>query len=175
MTDFRDIPGNTNIRRQIEISGSNFRNGVTSPSANLRGSTPAVPVITFANINELAGTNFTLPPEYDGGDINIDFVWALESVQLNGDTLDLTLDYISSAEGDNISKTSTQVTGQITAVTGDLAIGDLYKMRIALDAGDADNPLSAGDVITIEIHLTNTSGVGSADMVEVSIDYGANY
>ena len=35
---------------------------------------------------------------------------------------------------------STPVTGQITAVTGRLAIGDTYQMTIPLNRNDATNP-----------------------------------
>jgi len=180
MALFRDVPGNTNLNRQFIIPVENLRKGVTAPTDNLRGTTPSVPVITFTATNELAGSAFTMPIDWDNGTFEIIYEWALAAVQLNNDTLDVTTNYIAWENEDNsgnsILKTSTALTSQITVTTAKgLAIGDVYRMRDTVPAADANNPLANVNGFAFELNLTNVTGVASADLISVCISYTASY
>jgi len=176
---FGEINSSTVITRAINISGENLRNGVTAPSSNLRGTTPSVPVLTFANTNELASATINMPTNWNNGDVTLIIDWALNTGETNADTLDVTIDYVAwqlPPGSSSILKTSTQVTGQITATTANgLASGDMYRMSITILAADATNPLASAVSIALELHLTNTTGVGSADILGALIQYEGTY
>lgn len=158
----------------------NLRMGVTAPTQNLRGTTPSIPVLTFGNVNELAGTAFTMPLDWDNGDFGLIFEWALVNAQVNNDTLDITVNYIAWENapdtGNSILKTSTQLTPQVTVTTADgLSIGDVYRMSDNVLAADVDNPLVDAKGFSFELNLTNVAGVASADLISVCISYIALY
>ncbi len=180
MTLFRDVPGNTNLNRQFIIPAINLGKGVTSPTNNTRGTTPGVDVLTFANVLELARDEFTMPIDWDNGTFDIIYEWALVAVQVNNDTLDVTTNYLAwedeDSSGNSILKTFTALTSQVTVTTAKgLAIGDVYRMRDTVLAADANNPLANVNGFAFELHLTNVTGVASADLISVCISYTASY
>ena len=102
---------------------------------------------------------------------------ALVNVQLNGDTLDLTCNYVAPtlATAAGFAKTSTGITGQVTTVTGRLAVGDLYEMILTFAQGDGTNPLASAVAIAAEINLTNVTGVIAAHLVGATMRYEAQH
>ncbi len=175
---FGDIAGNVELNRQLVLPVENFRVGAIPPDENLRGTTPSVPVLTFDAVAESACTGFVMPIDWDNGDFEIILEWALVNVQIDSDTLDVTIDYIAWEDppnsGNNILKTSTQLTPQITVTTADgLAIGDVYRMGADVLAADADNPLANVGGFALEVHLTNITGVIAVDLLSVCISYTA--
>jgi len=109
-------------------------------------------------------------------DVQLVLEWALASVQINNDTLDVTADYtvpLLNTAASGVDKASTQVTGQITAVTGRLAIADTYQMSINLARADATNPYTSANALgfAVEFHLTNVTGVASAHFLGGCINY----
>ena len=126
---------------------------------------------------ELLTVGSVMPANWDRTiDVSLVLVWALAAVQLNTETLDLTVNYtvpldLTGAAGPG--KASTQVTGQITAVTGRLAIGDIYVMTIGLARADANNPYTSVNAVgfALEMGLTDVTGVASAHFLGGRIDY----
>lgn len=176
MTAFGDVLSNTELVRTLHLSGDQFRKGVTAPTDVTIGTTPTVPALRFAATNELASLYHSLPDEADKSvDMILRLQWSLAAVEVNLDTLDMTCDYTAptTAGGAGIAKASTQITGQFTAVTGRLAIGDMYSMDLTFTAADATNPLASALGIAFEIHMTNTVGVGSCDLVDGDLIYTA--
>jgi hypothetical protein len=177
MTNFGEVNTSTGLNEQAILGINNFRKGVTSPSDGSLGTTPTVPTLLFSATNDLLSINRLMPTNWDRTvDVQLILFWALAAVQLNGDTLDVTVDYtvpIFSIGGTGPDKTSTQVTGQLTAVTGELAIADPYSMSITLPRADADNPYTSTDAYAFEIefHLTNVTGVASAHFSGACIQY----
>ena len=176
MTLAGDVISNTALSDSIPLGINNFRKGVTAPADGTLGTTPTTPTLLFANVAELLTVGAVMPDNWDRTvDINLQLFWSLAAVQTNLDTLDLTVDYtvprLVGAAGPG--KASTQVTGQVTAVTGRLAIGDPYQMTIALARADATNPYTAADAVGFiwEIHLTNVAQVASAHLLGGRIDY----
>jgi hypothetical protein len=164
------------LERSIHLSGQQFRKGATAPTDVTIGTTPTVGALHFDATNELASLYHSYPNAIDTSqDIILRLQFSLSSIETNGDTCDFTCDYtaITLAGGGGIAKTSTQVTGQFTAVTGRLAVGDIYEMDITFPAGDATNPLPGSDGIAFEIHLTNTTGVGDIDLLDGDFVYTA--
>jgi hypothetical protein len=160
----------------LHLSGDQFRRGVTAPTDVTIGSTPTIAALQFALVGELASLYHSFPEDLDRNhDITLRLQFSLAAVETNGDTCDFTCDYTAPtvATGAGIAKASTQVTGQFTAVTGRLAIGDMYTMDITFPFADATNPIAVALGIAFEIHLTNTTGVGLIDLVDGDFIYTA--
>ena len=170
--------GASTLLRSVHLSGDQFRKGATAPTDVTIGTTPTVNALRFAATNELASVYLALPEDMDRTkDITLRLHWSLVSAETNTDTLDLSSDYtavLQNSTGSGVAKTSTGVTGQVTVTTGNgLAVGDVYVMDIAISAADATNPLASAVGIAIEIHLTNTTGVASADLLDANFLYEA--
>lgn len=179
MVDFGAIQSDTAVIRDIVIPTETIGMGAIAPTAADIGTTPTVPALHFSATSEIAGVQVVMPIEWDNGDITLQLTWALSATETNGDTLDITVDYVATiigTTGAGPAKTSTQVTGQVTVTTGaGLAIGDLYRMEVAIPAADGTNPLANAQFLAIEWHLTNTDEVGEADLVGAHVQYTALY
>jgi len=180
VTLFGEVISNTLLDRQIIINGEQFRKGVTAPTDVTIGTTPTIDALRFDAVAELASTFEVLPFNIDPTeDIELNLIWSLANIQINNDTLDMTMDYtapilLSTANG--IAKASTQLTATTTVTTANgLAVGDLYSMLFTMLAGDATNPLANAVGLAMEIHLTNVTGVLAADLVAACINYKALY
>ncbi len=178
MTLFGEVISNTLLDRQIILTGNQFRKGVTAPTDVTIGTTPTIDALRFAATNELASVFEVLPFNIDlTENLEIILIWSLANVQINNDTLDVTMDYtapILNSTANGIAKASTQLTATTTVTTGNgLAVGDMYSQLFTLLAGDATNPLANAAGIATEIHLTNITGVVAADLVAACINYKA--
>lgn len=87
----------------------------------------------------------------------------------------MTCDYVAPTltTGAGFAKTSSQVTGQFTAVTGRLAAGDIYKMTFTFSASDGTNPLASAVILVPEFHLTNVTGVAAVGVAAGVFRYEA--
>ena len=180
MTLFGGVISDTLLDRQIILAGEQFRKGVTAPTDVTIGTTPTIPAQRFAATNELASLFEVLPFNIDlTENLELILIWSLVSGQINNDTLDVTMDYtvpILNSTGNGIAKASTQLLATTTVTTGNgLAAGDMYSMLFLMLAGDATNPLANAAGLALEIHLTNTTGVASADLVAACLNYKALY
>lgn len=172
------ISSDTVPTRSLHLSGDQFRKGATAPTDVTLGTTPTVTALRFAATNELVSLYHSLPTDLDvAHDIILRLQWSLVDAETNGDTLDVTCDYVAVTEttAEGVAKASTQIAGQFTAVTGRLAAGDLYTMDLTLPFGDATNPLANAIAIAAEIHLTNITGVVRADLLDGDFIYEALY
>jgi hypothetical protein len=164
------------LERALHLSGDQFRKGITAPTDVTIGSSPTVPALLFDLIVELASLYHSFPADLDRTqDVILRLQFSLSSAEVNLDTCDFTCDYTAptllTAEG--VAKASTQVTGQFTAVTGRLAVGDIYIMDITFPAGDATNPLVDALGIAFEIHMTNVTGVADIHLIDGDFIYTA--
>lgn len=180
MTDFGQVASNTALTRSIHIDIANLRQGATAPTEVVIGTTPEVPALRFAATNELVSVYASFPQDLDKTqDVVLHLQWVLVTAETDADTLDVTCDYVAvipNSTGSGPGKTSSQVTGQVTVTTANgLAAGDLYEMNITFSAGDATNPLASAHGIGLEFHLTNTTGVASADLIDADFVYSALY
>lgn len=176
MTTLGAVASNTSLVRELRIPQTQFRKGATAPTDETVGTTPTVPALRFDAVAELATVVVHMPDDWDGGGVDMRLLWRLVNAQTNGQTLDVTCDYVAAtlATGAGFGKASSQITGQVTAVTGRLAAGDLYEMILTFAAGDATNPLSkAVQAIAAEIHLTNVTGVAAAHLMAGKMRYTA--
>jgi hypothetical protein len=176
MSNFGEVASNQALTRQLHLSGTQFRKGATAPTDATIGTTPTVPALLFDATNELASLYHSLPVDADlTQDIILRLQFSLVNVQVNNDTCDFTCDYtaVTTTTAEGVAKASTQVTGQFTAVTGRLAIGDLYTMDITFQAGDATNPLASAIGIAFELHLTNVTGVAAIHLIDGDFIYEA--
>ena len=164
------------LERALHLSGDQFRKGATAPTDVTIGTTPTIPALLFNATNELASLYHSLPADADlTQDIILRLQFSLSSIEVNLDTCDFTCDYtaVTLVTAEGIAKASTSVTGQFTAVTGRLAVGDLYEMDITFTAGDATNPLATAIGIAFEIHMTNVTGVADIHLIDGDFIYTA--
>jgi len=178
MSQFGEVSSNQVLIRSTSRSADDFRRGATAPTDVTLGTTPTIGAALFDATNELASVYIPLPDDTDvTADVILRLEFSLSSVQLNGDTCDFTCDYtaptLATAEG--VAKASTQVTGQFTAVTGRLAIGDIYEMDITFPFADATNPLANALGLAMEIHMTNVTGVADIILFGGELRYEAIY
>lgn len=178
MTALGSVLSNTALSEQVVLTLNDFRKGSTSPTDSTLGTTPTVPTLLFSATGELLTLATMMPFNFDRGvDIQLILVWSLAAAETNGDTLDVTLDYtvgIVGVTGSGPDKASTQVTGQVTVTTAEgLAVGDIYTMSINLPRADATNPYTDPDAgaFSMEMHLTNVTGVSSAHLIGACIAY----
>lgn len=171
MTAFGEVASNELLTRQLIFNIDQFRKGVTAPTDVTIGTTPTIPALRFAATNELVSLFVLMPINWDRTvDVQLLLTWSLAAGQINGDVLNITLDYVAPDElttGAGAAKASTQVTGSITVTTGNgLAAGDIYQLIITLPRADATNPYTGTEIgFGLEFHLTNVTGVASADLL----------
>jgi len=180
MTTAGAVVSSTALTRSLHLAGDQFRRGATAPTDVTIGTTPTISALRFAATNELASVYASLPTNIDlSQPITLRLQWSLASVEVNADALDLTCDYtraVANSTGNGVGKASTQITGQVTVTTANgLAIGDVYLMDLTFAVADATNPLANAVGLAIEIHLTNTTGVASADLLDADLIYEALY
>ncbi len=176
MTAFGGVISSQVLSEQIIITAEQFRVGATAPGSVTIGATPTVDALQFSATNQLVSTFFPLPFNMDRTiDPALVLIWSLAAVEVNNDTLDLTLDYtapIDLVTASGIAKASTQLTDALTVTTANgLAIGDIYSQSISFAVGDATNPLASAIGLAIEFHLTNVTGVGTVDLIGACLGY----
>ena len=176
MTAFGAILSSQVLSEQIIITAEQFRVGATAPGSVTIGTTPTVDALQFSATNQLVSTFFPLPFNMDRTiDPQLVLIWSLAATEVNNDQLSMTLDYtapIDLSTGDGIAKASTQLTDDLTVTTANgLAIGDIYSQSFAFAVGDATNPLASAIGLAVEFHMTNTTGVGTADLIGACLAY----
>jgi len=182
MALFGAVNTSTSLSRVIIISGSDFRNGVTAPTDVTIGTTPTVPAKRFDAVAELATANIAMPFDFDPADVQLILIQSLLNIQINGDAVDWTCNYIavdnpSAAAHELFTKTSTSATGSTTInTTNGLAVATQYTTSINLDVADGSNPLSADTIsLSVEIGLSNLVGVTGINLVAACLAYTAKY
>lgn len=174
------IASDTTLSRVVDLNGTNFRKGATAPTDVTIGTLPSVPALLFDAVLELASTTWRVPLDWDSStDPVLLLRWSLVNGQGNNDVANITIDYtvsvaLTTASGPD--KTSTQRLGTTTVTTGNgLAINDVYETAISFPRGDANNPIAPGDLLHLEMHLTNVTGVAAIHLLDAAIRYEAAY
>lgn len=180
MATFGTVNSSTTLTREVLIAAHAVKKGATAPTDQTVGTTPTIAVLRFAATNELISQYIAFPADMDKtAAMAIHIEWCLVSGQTNGDTMDWTIDYVCPREnstGNGLAKTSTQVNGTTTVTTGNgLAAGDVYSTTISITPGDATNPTANANGIALELHMTDTSGVASVDLISLHLNYTAKY
>ncbi len=177
---FGTVNSNQGLTKALNFSGAQLGKGSTAPTDVLIGTSPEVPALLFDATNETASIYTSFFPDMDlSEDMRIRVQFALVNTQVNGDAVDLTFDYIvpvAGITGSGITKASTQVTASKTITTGEgLAVDDLYEVIATLPAADATNPITGGSALSLEMHLTNVSGVAAMHVLDADLEYTALY
>ena len=180
MAEFGDVDTERVLERSVVLTLDDFRVGASGPTNVTSGTTPEAAGLRFDSTNELLSVHVLMPRDWDRtANTTLHLNWVLNAVQLNGDVLDLTIDYIAGQEGGTgvgTLKTSTQLAASTTVTTANgLAINDLYSTEVAIPFGDATNPFASATVFVFEFHLTNTTGVGSFVLLGGCLHYEALY
>ncbi len=180
MGDFGDVNNTQTLTRQVLLNHWDMVQLNAEPVFGSSGTTPSIPGYFFTETAGILQIMIPLPDDMDRTiDPTLRLFFVLTATETNGDTLDLTYDYVAmvaSSTGDGSAKTSTNDTASQAVTTGNgLAIGDLYAIDLVIDAGDATNPLAGADVLVIEFHMTNTTGVAEMDIGSGTFTYEASY
>jgi len=139
-----------------------------------------VPALLFDATTELATVTEDLPIDMDlTVDPVLTIIFSLVNSQINNDTADLTFDYVAPIKevtGSGPAKASTTATATTTVTTANgLAVDDMYSINLTIDAADATNPLASAEALSIEMHLTNVTGVAAIHMLSAHLRYTAKY
>lgn len=146
---------------KTELPLGAWTKGSTPPTDATKGTTPTMAGWQFDATAETAVCNVRVPAGYGGvSDLTLRTFWALNQTETSGDDLDVTVDLVSCQPDNNeaVSKTSTQATGT-TDIGSNTADGAVTIVDVTLDYDDATNPIAAGDMLVMEMHLTNVTGV----------------
>ncbi len=182
MANFGTVPTNTQLDRQIVLTGGAIGRGSTAPTeVEIGAGPPTVQVLLFDAVGETVNI-YQAHPFWVNTAANIELilVWQLVVGQTNGDTADWTLDYVAPialSTGNGIGKASTQITAQtVVSTSNGLAAGDMYTSTFTFANGDGTNPLGSSNGLGMELHLTNETGVGDIHLSAACFNYlNANY
>jgi hypothetical protein len=168
-------------RGQVLIDLDVFKKGVNAPADSTIGTTPTTPALLFTLANQVVAGNILFPTDLDRSQpVVMRLEFSLAATQSDGDTLDVTADYIAVGHGtgNGYIKASTQltssfdVTDDASAIDGSgLEIGDVYHLTFDIQADDAVNPLGDAESMTFEFHMTNVLEVASINFVGASLGY----
>ena len=152
------VPDGGYIQRELPLESWTL--GGTGPAAATKGTTPAVPGLRFTATNQKITRLVRVPAGFSGlDDVKIRVEMVLNQAESVGDDINLTLNYEVRAVGEAFGGTSSSVTGT-TDVGSNNADGKRHTVEFTLPFDDADNPIAAGDLIAVEMTLTNTTTIG---------------
>ncbi len=171
----------SSLENSVVLTIDDFRKGAIGPTDVTLGNTPTIPALHFDATNELLAVHVIMPTDWDKSvDCKLALLFSLASTQLNGDVLDIILDYVTpevDTTGAGFSKTSTQLTPSLVMTTANgLAVDDLHEMFISLDKDDVNNGYIVGDNhvgFCFEFHLANLVGVVDINFVAGELIYEA--
>ncbi len=142
------------------------------PTAGTKGTTPTHRGWLFAAANELASWSIRVPSDYrNSGNLTLRLWCVLNQAETNADDIDWSADLTSLISGESTTGTSTAAAASTTDIGTDSADGDLHTCDIVIDYDDADNPVNAGDLLTIEIHRTDLAEVGGVILEHAALIY----
>lgn len=180
MAKFGEVDTERVLDRSVVLTIDDFRLGAMGPTNVTVGTTPTVAGLRFDAVGELLSVEVIMPRDWDRtGNAILHLNWALNEVESDGDSLDITVDYIVGRDfstGSGPTKPSTQllISRAVTTAEG-LALNDLYSTEAVLDANDANNPFTDGSIFIFEFHLTNVIGVSEAVFLGGCVHYEALY
>ncbi len=180
MSTFGEVLSNTPLTRQLIVALAELGMGPTAPTEVDVGTTPQVEGLLFNAVGETVSMFVQMPTNWDRT-VDVELVLAIElaDAEVNGDVLDLVIDYvvpIRNSSGNGIAKTSTQITPTLTVTTANgLVAGDAYEVRATFASGDATNPFTDANAVGfgIDPHLGNLIGVGAFHLFSACIVYEA--
>lgn len=165
--------GDVTAVRQLPMSDVGL-DDTNPPTAGTAGTTPTNRGWLFDAVNELYSFTVRVPTNWKGdGDILLDLDCVLPSGQVTGEDIAWTMDWVAYASGEDATKTSTNVTSA-TEISGTTTAGTMYRCTLNFDYDDSDNPITAGDILVGEIHLTTIASVASVVVAGASMRYTAN-
>jgi len=145
-----------------ELGLGSWQDDVSNPpTAGTQGTTPTTRGKLFNATNELISRRVRVPAGFSGAhDLTLRVEGVLNTAPSASTTLDLTCNLVSitPGNGESCTKTSTAATGSYNVGTNNAA-GDDVIVDITLDYNDATNPIAAGDYLTLELSMTNVTGV----------------
>jgi len=171
MTTFGAVNNATELRGSVWMGQGDI---FTSGTKTTAGNDPSVRVVRLDATAEEASFTLALPDDWEPTGTNkLTTHWALNTSESNGDTLDLSVVYITVKLTEDLNKAPTTLTQQDTVTTAEgLTANDLYSFDHTFDNENATNPLEAGILLlSWEINLTNILEVGAMRLVGFNFTY----
>lgn len=146
------------------------------PTLGTKGTTPTIRGLLFDAANELFLLRFRVPDNWSGdADLTVRLACVLNQAEDANDDIDWSGDLVSVADGESVSGTSTAIAASTTDIGANNAEGDLIVCDLTIDYDDADNPISRGDTVCLQIHRTDLAEVGGVILVWASLLYTAQH
>ena len=179
MTQFGEVITNTDLNRSREVA---FLPGIANPPGGPTGigASPEIGMFIFAGTSDTVYFFMPFPEDMDFSvDPSLDTFWSLATAETNGDGVQLDLRYtvpVENTTGSGVDKTSTTVTGFVIATTANgLAANDMYSLNYSIPRADANNPISGGIGLAMQIAYIGTTGLGTIHMTGSRFNYRALY
>lgn len=160
----------------VDLDGSNPNDGTNPPTQAAKG---LVRGWLFDATNEKRRLHFLVPKNWAGNsDLVLRLGCVLNQAEASGDDIEWGGSWVSVTPGDDaVSKTATAFNGT-TAPPTDIGsdsegIGDggFHVCDLAIDFDDASNPVTAGDLIAVEINRSALTTVGGVIVVFARLLY----
>ncbi len=147
----------------IPLDGTNW-NDSTPPTAATKGTSPTVHGWLFDATGEKMCLVAKVPANWNGAsDLKLRLTCVLNAAETNGDDIEWSGNLVAVTTGtDAVSKTSTATAASATDIGTASSEGSEHECDLTIDYDDADNPVTAGDTLYIEINrteVTNVAGV----------------
>jgi hypothetical protein len=151
------VPDGGYIAKELPLESWTL--GGTAPAAATKGTTPAVPGLRFTTTAQTITRLVRVPAGFSGlDDVKVRVEMLLNLGESPNDDINLTLNYEVRAAGEAFGGTSSSVTGT-TDIGADVADGTRKTVEFTLPFDDVNNPIVAGDLIAVELSLTNTTTI----------------
>lgn len=172
-TDQITMSGDGKVKIIHRLPMEDFRKGVASPTATVRGN---VAGFLFDADAEILYVQFCVPKSWDGeSDIDIVVYCVLNADEAVGDDIDWETSVVSVADHEDVDIAGTQTPGASHDIGSYNGAGSFHKVTITLDYDDGTCPIAHGDNVTIELSRTANIGgagyVGGVIVLDICIDY----
>lgn len=187
--------GGATIRKEKDLPIEDWKDGDTAPTETSTSTSPEVRGLLFDDVADSICLTFKVPYDYAGGDIELHLLVMHQGVEVNGDEIEWTADYIAyyginrnighPGGTQTLAKTSTNIVsatpiGFAAAIVGSTA----WDCKLTFTADDSDNPLhappSSNDLlrrplfISAEVYRGSVGGagkVGNVILIHAWIEY----
>jgi len=166
-----------NVSKTTRLPMENFRRGVASPTAVVKGGTAGY---LFAADAEIIYIQFCIPKDWDAAsDIIVVLHCALNQAETENDLIDWETLVLSIADHENVlAPPGVQTPGAAHNIGAVNADGDFHKVLITLDWDSGTCPLALDDNVSITLSRTANVGaagyVGGVVVIDICIEYQVN-
>ena len=168
------LSGDGKVKKTIRLPMEDFRKGVASPAAVIKG---GVAGLLFAAAAEELTIQFCVPTDWDAAsDMTLVLHCILNQAEAANDLIDWETSVISLADHENaLAPPGTQTPGAAHDIVAVNADGDFHKVPIVVDYNHATCPIAHGDNVSMVLSRTANVGtegyVAGVIVIDICIEY----